>query len=455
MPCSRSSARSPSTVNGPRSSSTRHPARHGRSGGSTRADQEPAGPARRRPRGSVRPVVRKTRSPSDGSSGRGRGERVGPVASRAPGGHARARSTSSGTPAAAQASAACAVIVDAKGCVASTTASMSWSRSQAASPSTPPNPPMRTSPAGSGGVAHPPGQRRHARRTPASTSAAASARASAVPPRIRSSLQAHRHRRVRVEVAVREVLGGQRGPDDHDGGHPDAGLVDRGGQRVERPAQHHLVRAAGVRDDRGRAVRLRSTPLSWRDHLVDAVHRQVQHQRAAGAAQLGQALAVGHRGRQRGDSRQGDGLGDRRHRQLPAQRRGGRGVGGHAGAQVVRHARGVQPPHLLGERGEHRQVAGRSRATSRPGLVRRDHLVDDLGERQVRGVDPARARRAQRQHLRPARTCPAYRQTGDAAMRSRARSVSRSTAPGPAPMKCTVMAWPRSRSSPASPGASR
>ena len=34
---------------------------------------------------------------------------------------------------------------------------------------------------------------------------------------------------------------------------------------------------------------------------------------------------------------------------------------------------------------------------------------------------------------------PAYRQTGQAAIRSRPRSVMRSAAPGPAPIKCTIM----------------
>ena len=49
---------------------------------------------------------------------------------------------------------------------------------------------------------------------------------------------------------------------------------------------------------------------------------------------------------------------------------------------------------------------------------------------------------------------PAYRQTGDAAIRSRPRTVIRSAAPGPAPMKCTVT-WSRSRWLPAWRGASR
>ena len=105
-------------------------------------------------------MVRKTRFPSAGSAATAAGSESAHTQPGS-GGHPGRRSTTSGTPAVADADTACAVIVDAKGCVASTTAATPCSRSQAASPSTPPKPPIRTSPDGQCGVAHPPGQRRH------------------------------------------------------------------------------------------------------------------------------------------------------------------------------------------------------------------------------------------------------------------------------------------------------
>src|SRR6185312_14800492 len=194
--------------------------------------------------------------------------------------HAGRCSRSSGTSTSAQAAAACAVIVEANGCVASTTASVPWARNHSATPSTPRKPPTRTVP-GSG---------RGERTRPASetvtswstTSSPASTRASVVPPS-RSTLTASSPPSpVRVEGAVREVLGGQRGSDDHDRGHPDARLAHLLRQRRQGPPQHHLVLPAGERDDRGRAV----GPVDVRhrgDDLVDAVDGQVQHQGAARA----------------------------------------------------------------------------------------------------------------------------------------------------------------------------
>ena len=70
----------------------------------------------------------------------------------------------------------------ANGCVASTTAATSCSRSQAVRPSGPPKPPTRTSPRGSRGrLTRPASDETTA--TPPASSAAASSRASAVPPR--------------------------------------------------------------------------------------------------------------------------------------------------------------------------------------------------------------------------------------------------------------------------------
>ncbi len=101
-----------------------------------------------------RPVVRRTRRPSPGSSAaaassEGTGCQWSPGPGRQPG----RRSTTRGTPAEAVARAAFAVISAANGWVASTTASTCRSRSQAASPSGPPKPPRaprrRARPAGS------------------------------------------------------------------------------------------------------------------------------------------------------------------------------------------------------------------------------------------------------------------------------------------------------------------
>jgi hypothetical protein len=84
-------------------------------------------------------------------------------------------------PVAAAARAAELVIWAANGCVASTTARGRCCVSQSASPSGPPNPPIRTSPSGSTGSATRPASE-ESTSTPAATSAAASRRASPVPP---------------------------------------------------------------------------------------------------------------------------------------------------------------------------------------------------------------------------------------------------------------------------------
>ena len=83
-----------------------------------------------------------------------------------------------------------------------------------------------------------------------------------------------------------------------------------------------------------------------------------------------------------------------------------------------------------------------SRATSWPVAMRRDEFGLDLVERQRRGVDDARARRAMRSSS--ARHDRAGIEADRAARDQVAPAqVMRSAAPGPAPMKCTVMASPR------------
>ena len=128
-------------------------------------------------------------------------------------------------------------------------------------------------------------------------------------------------------------------------------------------AQHDLVRVGGV----ATTAAGQSAPvdaLELRDHLVDPVHRQVQHQRAAGAAELGQVLAVRHGRGQRGDSRQGDRLGHRRARSAPGparrrprRRRARRGTG--------RTARRARPAAASARRARRTPTGRRRRAGPR------------------------------------------------------------------------------------------
>ena len=84
------------------------------------------------------------------------------------------------------------------------------------------------------------------------------------------------------------------------------------------------------------------------------------------------------------------------------------------------------------------------RATSSPRVVGRDEGRLDLVERHRRGVDDARARAGTSRASPAARSSRHRGRPGSGAMRSRPRTVMRSAAPGPAPMKCTVTAWSRS-----------
>ena len=161
MACSRSRARSPSRVNGPRSSSTRIRRRHGRLGRVDRAHQEPAVQPARRPRGPVRPVVRNTRSPCAGNgsaaaarsaTGRQSSPGTGVHAGRCSAQQRHARRARRPRPRAPSSSTA-------NGCVASTTASVPCARSHAARPSTPAEPADPHVPGSGSGRAHPAGQR--------------------------------------------------------------------------------------------------------------------------------------------------------------------------------------------------------------------------------------------------------------------------------------------------------
>ncbi len=81
---------------------------------------------------------------------------------------------------------AVAVIRVENGWVASTTAAVWWSRSHATSPSTPPKPPIRTSPSGSSGTATAPASDEVSAISGSRPTTAASLRASAVPPSSRT-----------------------------------------------------------------------------------------------------------------------------------------------------------------------------------------------------------------------------------------------------------------------------
>ena len=99
--------------------------------------------------------------------------------------HGGRRRASSGTPACAQASAALRDITAAKGCVASTTASIRSCARKRASPSTPPKPPMRVGIGNGRGSLVRPAMDRRGLKSELPVRSAASAEASVVPPRMR------------------------------------------------------------------------------------------------------------------------------------------------------------------------------------------------------------------------------------------------------------------------------
>ena len=129
-------------------------------------------------------MVRNTDSPGQARTAAAAAAMSGTVCQDGSAGHGGRRSTSSGRPAWAAASAAFALIAAANGWVASTMPVIASVRRYPASPVAPPNPPMRTSPAGSRGWRTRPASD-ETTSTPAAVSPAASSRASPVPPRMR------------------------------------------------------------------------------------------------------------------------------------------------------------------------------------------------------------------------------------------------------------------------------
>ena len=147
-----------------------------------------------------------------------------------------------------------------------------------------------------------------------------------------------------------------------------------------------------------------------------------------------------HRRGAAGGAGQHHGLGHPRQGQLARERSRGGGEGGHAGRQACRECRA---PRAAGSARRRALQIDRSpdcrRATSWPAAWACAHLRDDRVEVEGRGVDDARARRAPGEDLAAARGSP-HRGRPGSSRRARGRArVMRSGAPGPAPMKCTVM----------------
>lgn len=182
--CRRISSRSPSSENGPRSSRTSIRAGYGSSGASTERIRNHSASRAANAARPMRPVVRKTRDPSPGSSSAAPvSESVTCHRSPSTGTQPGRRRASRGTWTAAAAEAALKLILPAKGWVASMTASTWCARSHSAMPSAPPKPPTRTSPGGSFGCATRPASELVTRNPSRGTRDSASRRASVVPPR--------------------------------------------------------------------------------------------------------------------------------------------------------------------------------------------------------------------------------------------------------------------------------
>ena len=127
---------------------------------------------------------------------------------------------------------------------------------------------------------------------------------------------------------------------------------------------------------------------------------------------------VGHRGGAGGDAGEDDGLADSGHGELAAEGGGGGGVRRYAGRHVVRDLRGVEAAHLLGHRAEHRRVAGVQAGDVEAGLVGGGEFGEDLVQVEF-AVSTLRAPGGQWSRSSTGTSAPAYRQTGEDAIRSR------------------------------------
>ena len=210
---------------------------------------------------------------------------------------------------------------------------------------------------------------------------------------------------------------------------------------AERRPHDPLVGPARPRHDRHRAVgAVERRELG--DHPRQRVHREVDRERRAGRAEGRQRLALGHRRGAAGDAGQHEALRDLGDGQLAPERRRRGGEGRDARGQRVgdaARARAGAPARRPRSRSRGRPSA----AAPRPARRRAPRRTRPRSRR----ATAARCRPA----ARPAGSAPAAPaappsrrrgRPGSAPSRSRPRTVMRSAAPGPAPMKCTVMPRP-------------
>ena len=228
---------------------------------------------------------------------------------------------------------------------------------------------MRTSPTGSAGSGTRPASELITS-TPG-CSRAASARASAVPPsrstrinaRVLRSSRPRPASRSRIQIAVREALGGKHVSHDDDRRLGDVCGVHLLGEVGERAAQHDLLRPARERHHRTGCFGPVATGQQLRDDRVDLRGGQMQHQRRTRRRQRLEVLPLRHRRRQRRDPSQRHGLRDTRNGQLTAR------------ARPRPPRKPVRPARFRNRRRAHR-VGGTARrarctATGRPSAVAR------------------------------------------------------------------------------------
>ena len=155
---------------------------------------------------------------------------------------------------------------------------------------------------------------------------------------------------------------------------------------------------------------------------------------ALAPGQQRKCLGLGHRRRPGLRPGQDHGLGQLGRGQLPAENGGGGGIGRHPWSDIPGDAGLVESPGLLGQRRVDRRIARAEPGNVPAPDVGIDQVAGDLVEIQLLGIDELGAVGTVRENL-GMMYVPAYRQTGEVRIRDTARRVSRSAAPGPAPMK--------------------
>ena len=134
-------------------------------------------------------------------------------------------------------------------------------------------------------------------------------------------------------------------------------------------------------------------------------------------------------------------MGEAGQRQFALQRSGGGGEGGHAGRDRVSHPSLAQAPQLLAHGAEDREIARMEPGDVLAPCGRLDAERNNRVEIERRGVDDPRPRRAMlEQRRRDERAgVEADRAAGDEIAPAHGDEIG---APGPAPMKCTVIVAP-------------